>query len=170
MEPLFHQFDARASKICSETVSEDAPLTEDADLHLVTDTGTVIRKTREANDRVMFMIPANVKSVRIVSRTSRPSDVIGPFVDDRRNLGVLIGDITLFEESRTHRITAHLKTETLEGWSNPEKGNMRWTAGRGLLPLGSRPSNSIAILALQIKAGGPYKLAPQNNAGLSLTA
>ena len=170
VEPLFHQFDARASKVCSETVSEDAPLTEDADLHLVTDTGTVIRKTREANDRVMFMIPANVKSVRIVSRTSRPSDVIGPFVDDRRNLGVLIGDITLFEESRTHRITAHLKTETLEGWSNPEKGNMRCTAGRGLLPLGSRPSNSIAILALQIKAGGPYKLAPQNNAGLSLTA
>ncbi|GAC89131.1 outer membrane protein [Gluconobacter thailandicus F149-1 = NBRC 100600] len=156
VEPLFHMFSARAQSAKVENNARIFSLTEDAGLHLSTDTGAIIRKSREADGRVMFMIPADVKKVRLVSRTSRPSDSIGPFVDDRRNLGVLIGDIVLFEESRTDRITTHLMESTLEGWSEPEKGGMRWTMGNALLPLGNRSPNTIAILAIQIKAGGPY--------------
>ncbi|GBQ60811.1 hypothetical protein [Acidomonas methanolica] len=32
----------------------------------------------------------------------------------------------------------------------------RWTSGDALLPLGTRQPDSVAILTIQIKAGGPY--------------
>lgn len=156
VEPVFHTLAARAQEAEVENKARTLSLTDDAGLHLFTDTGAIIRKTREADGRIMFMIPAGVKKVHLVSRTSRPSDTIGPFVDDRRSLGVLVGDIVLFEENRTDRITTHLAESNLEGWSEPEKGSMRWTTGHAVLPLDNRSPNTIAILAVQIAAGGPY--------------
>ncbi|MCQ9155535.1 Hint domain-containing protein [Acidomonas methanolica] len=153
VEPLFREIAGRAGAAGDEARPD---LTDDADLRLVTAAGVVIRKTRETNGHVMFMIPNGVESVRLVSRASRPSDVVGPFVDDRRSFGVAVGEITLFESDRTTAVRAHLTEKELDGWHALGWEDTRWTSGNALLPLGKRQPDSVAILAIQIKAAGPY--------------
>lgn len=158
VEPIFRQVAARAEQSVCPMRVEAQSLTHERDLSLITNTGATIRQIREDNGQVMFMIPAGVESVRIASNASRPCDVVGPFVDDRRTLGVLVGDVKLFESNTTTTLTAHLHQEDLSGWNNVEDGTMRWTSGNALLNLGQRPIGSIALMALQIHAGGPYLL------------
>ena len=158
VEPLFRNIENRADKAGFAIQTEARPLTNESDLHLTTDTGAVIRPARENNGRVMFMIPSGVESVRIVSNASRPCDVVGPFIDDRRSLGVLVGTVTLFESNRTRTLTDHLHDAQLSGWNNVEEGTMRWTSGNALLPLGERAPGSLALMAIEVKAAGPYIL------------
>ena len=158
VEPLFHKIENRADKAGFAIHTEARPLTNESNLHLTTDTGAIIRPARHNNGRVMFMIPDGVESVRIVSNASRPCDVIGPFVDDRRQLGVLVGTVTLFESNRTRTLTDHLHDAQLSGWSNVEEGTMRWTSGNALLPLGKRAPGALALMAIEVKAAGPYIL------------
>jgi len=158
VEPLFRNIENRADKAGFAIQTEARPLTNESDLHLTTDTGAVIRPARENNGRVMFMIPSGVENVRIISNASRPCDVIGPFVDDRRQLGVLVGTVTLFESNRTRTLTDHLHDAQLSGWSNVEEGTMRWTSGNALLPLGERAPGALVLMAIEVKAAGPYIL------------
>ena len=88
--------------------------------------------------------------------SSRPCDVIGPFVDDRRQFGVLVGNIVIFENDKRKNLDVHLKIENLTGWNKIEDSKMRWTTGNALLPLGPRPADSLAILTLSIHSMGPY--------------
>lgn len=155
-EPLFRQAEARAIAAGITQKGAAPELTEEANLHLITDTGVSIRPAREHNGRIMFMIPTGVQSIRIASNASRPSDVVGPFVDDRRYFGVAVGDITLFEGNRSRTITSHLTVRELDGWNTLEWEDCRWTSGNGLLPLGERHPNSVALIAIQIRKTGPY--------------
>lgn len=155
-EPLFRQAEARAEAAGIAQKESALELTDDVNLHLVTDTGAVIRQAREHNGSVVFMLPTSVKSVRIASNASRPSDVIGPFVDDRRYFGIAVGDITMFEAGQNHAVTVHLSEKELDGWNTLEWEDTRWTSGNALLPLGERHPNSVALLAIQIKKAGPY--------------
>jgi len=156
VEPIFRQTQARA--IVRDVTPQTTPavLTKDSDLHLVTNKGQVLRMAREANGHAMFMIPSGITTVKIVSRTSRPSDTIGPFVDDRRSLGVLVGDLTLFDSGATTRIDAHLLQADLDGWDVQEASPCRWTNGNATLALPARQADSLGILAVQILAAGPY--------------
>ena len=158
VEPLFRKIENRADKAGFAIHTEARPLTNESNLHLTTDTGAIIRPARHNNGRVMFMIPDGVESVRIVSNASRPCDVIGPFVDDRRHLGVLVGTVTLFESNRTRTLTDHLHDTQLSGWNNVEEGTMRWTSGNALLPLGERAPGTLALMAIEVRAEGPYVL------------
>jgi len=155
VEPLFQRLAARAEALGLESVEPAPELTTDPNLHLVTKTGRVLRKTRDANGFAMFMIPAGVEDVWVVSRASRPSDVVGPFLDDRRNLGVLVGDVVMFDSGTSKQVDSHLTTD-LEGWNNREQGNVRWTSGRAYLALGRRRPDAIGMLGLKIMAAGPY--------------
>lgn len=170
VEPLFRQIAARAAASGHEPQAQAATMTDEADLHLMTQTGAIIHKMREANGFAFFMIPPGVESVRIMSRTSRPSDTIGPYIDDRRQLGVLIKDIKLFEGSVARPITTHLAHEAPEGWHDgwyaPENVPCRWTDGQASMPLGTRHPTLMGLLCLEILAGGPYVIstAPQPQA------
>ncbi|MCW2267152.1 autotransporter passenger strand-loop-strand repeat protein [Gluconobacter cerinus] len=153
VEPIHAAIAARAT-----SAAPQPELTTDPDLHLITNFGEIIRPLRQANDRVMFMIPANVESVSLVSRTSRPSDTIGPFVDDRRDLGVLVGDVSLFASRKTVNLTAHLSLPHLAGWHGLESSRYRWTDGNAALHLqdGSTVGRNPSVLSVQIVASGPY--------------
>lgn len=156
VEPLFRRIEARAEAVGYPVQTEAPGLTHEADLHLVTDTGAVIRQARKQNDCAVFMIPTGVQSVRIVSNISRPYDVIGPFVDDRRHFGVAVGKITLFEHNREHTLAVHLQKQALDGWNTLEEDDSRWTAGNALLPLDKHSLNGLGLLTIQIKAAGPF--------------
>ncbi|GBQ69532.1 hypothetical protein AA103196_2244 [Ameyamaea chiangmaiensis NBRC 103196] len=156
VEPLFRSFQSLADRVEHAGRSQAPILTYEDGLRLVTEAGHMLHPIRRAEDRVMFKIPPGVRSVRILSNASRPYDVIGPFVDDRRILGVLVGNIKIFESETTTTLISHLHDTDLPGWNNVENGAMRWTNGSALLPLCSRSVSSTAIMALQIHSAGPY--------------
>lgn len=161
VEPIFREIEARAINAGLENTSPAPVLTEDSGLHLVTSTGQTLHQVRTANDRVMFMIPSDVTEVRLMSRTSRPSETVGPFVDDRRDLGVLVGEITLFDSGNTIRIDQHLTEAGLAGWDVQENIAARWTNGNAMLSLTARQPNSLGMLAIQVLAAGPYLVASE---------
>ncbi|MFT9215214.1 MAG: Hint domain-containing protein [Acetobacter malorum] len=156
VEPIHRALAERSHSVAPDTIISAPALTEDPNIFLSTDKGQSIRKIRSSDKHVVFMLPTGVESVEIVSRASRPSDTIGPFVDDRRMLGVLIGKITLLEGNKVRELTSHLNTPELTGWHEQEASSCRWTNGKALLALGTRKPNSFAILSIEVLAAGPY--------------
>lgn len=158
VEPLFAKILQRAKQLHTPGQTKPVAMTTESDFHLISDTGLIIHKTREVGGRSLFMIPSAVTSVRLVSRSSRPCDTIGPFVDDRRQLGVCVGDVTFYDSGKSICLSSKKGEKDLEGWYPLEKNNVRWTNGNALLPLAERSTNSLGMLAIEILAGGPYLL------------
>ncbi|MCX2561975.1 Hint domain-containing protein [Acetobacter farinalis] len=156
VEPIFRQIAARAEGLGFPATDAAPVLTEDADLHLLTEGGQRVRMVRKESGQAFFMLPARVKAVRIISRTSRPCDVTGPFVNDRRHLGVCVGQITLLSAGKSQPVTLHQEEAALEGWAGQEDTFGRWTTGEALLPLPERAPESLGMLRIQILGGGPY--------------
>ncbi|WP_264801929.1 Hint domain-containing protein [Acetobacter nitrogenifigens] len=156
VEPIYRALDARASVVAENLIESEASLESDPDVRLMTDRGRVMRPLRRVGDHYSFMIPPGVSAVRIMSRTSRPSDAIGPFVDDRRELGVLVGNIMKSHADKVEVIDQHLETLSLDGWHGLEGGRGRWTAGAGNVSVASQPSISPFILSVEVMAAGPY--------------
>ena len=159
VEPLFHKLEARENSVTGcQMPTEQAVVVADPNLHLVTQAGAIIRPMRHEGQRYSFMLPANTQSVRIVSRASRPADVIGPFVDDRRQMGVAVADVHFITAKKLHSITAHLQAEKPAGWHDTDWTDCAWTNGNAVLPLGECTKGSMGLLSLTVRAAGPYLL------------
>lgn len=130
-------------------------LTRQSELRFETLDGQVLRRLGEKNGVVTVEVPANVSQVRIVSRTSRPADVVGPFVDDRRQLGVLVGNVTLQDGPVRRAVQSHLNGQAA-GWHAEERADARWTNGQAILDLGNRAPGVKGLMTVQIAAAGPY--------------
>ena len=127
------------------------------DFHLVTDTGDVLYPIRRVKDQAIFLLPEGVSFLQLRSRTSRPCDTIGVYVDDRRNLGVLVGTVELYQGSQTHRLTHHLTDRRAAGWDVVENCPCRWTNGNATLSLEDAPAiRERDMLSIQLVAEGPY--------------
>ncbi|EHD13508.1 hypothetical protein CIN_17000 [Commensalibacter intestini A911] len=136
VERIYHYLLQRAHVNGCLKKEQSFELTQDPDLCLMTDKGEVIHKESSSTDKKLsFLIPNNVSAVWILSKTSRPCDVIGSFVDDRRYLGVLVGEVTLQRNGKKHPITTHLDADHLLGWDVKETIPCRWTKGKAFLPL-----------------------------------
>ncbi len=159
VEPLFHKLEARENSVTGcQMPTEQAVVVADPNLHLVTQAGAIIRPMRHEGQRYSFMLPANTQSVRIVSRASRPADVIGPFVDDRRQMGVAVADVHFTTAKKLYPITAHLQAEKPEGWHDTDWTDCAWTNGNAVLPLGDFTKGNMGLLSLTVRAAGPYLL------------
>ncbi|MCX5613709.1 Hint domain-containing protein [Bombella saccharophila] len=136
-------------------------LSDDPEFALMTDQGDILREQRTTNGYKLFTVPRQTRQVTLVSRTSRPYDVHGPFVDDRRQLGILVGEITYFKNGQSHAITDHLTTPDLDGWLelDPTANGLRWTEGTAILPLpddNQEHSVGHGLLAIKVVTAGPY--------------
>lgn len=166
VEPLFHKIVAQNANLTTPPASAaTAELVTDPDLHLVTDNGAVIRPIRHNGQIYNFMLPANVSSVRIVSRASRPSDVVGPFIDDRRYFGVSVAEVHLLCAEQQFDITAHLQAKKPKGWLENTDTKSSWTNGDAELPLGDHlVDGKIGLLSMTINAAGPYVVKDKDDA------
>ncbi|MFT9026515.1 Hint domain-containing protein [Acetobacter indonesiensis] len=163
VEPVYKAL-AKRSKVVAQDVVAAAAATwsDDANLHLETENGAVIRAMKQVGDTVSFMLPPGVQKVFITSRTSRPVDVFGAFVDDRRELGVQIGKIDLLSGVEACSVVSHLEAETLEGWAALEdKAAARWTSGRAAVDLSSASTDGFRMLTLQVVSTVSYRVADQ---------
>jgi hypothetical protein len=110
----------------------------------------------------MFLVPAGATGLTIASRTARPSETVGPFIDDRRELGVLVGEIALYDGRKKTAVDSHLITGDLDGWHGVESKAQRWTNGSAKLPLDlTKLRGQAAILEIQIVNAGPYPVAAE---------
>ncbi|CCT59060.1 Hint domain-containing protein [Acetobacter pasteurianus] len=155
VEPLYSQIVQRASEMEDITTKVEKEYVQDPALRLVLPNGSKMVPLRIIGQRYVFALPANVDVVRVMSRSARPCDTIGPYVDDRRNLGVLISRVTVCDAHQGGDITAYL-TDDLPGWNAREEGTCRWTQGNAVLPLGACKSNHHTVLVLHVEAAGPY--------------
>lgn len=158
VEPIYEWIEARALDAGLDEVEPQREQTAEPGLHLMTDEGAVLRPIRNRGKATFFMVPPNASSVRILSRAARPSEIIGPYVDDRRRLGVLVEDITLWDASGTRILSRHLEADLSKGWHPEETSKIkaRWTNGDAVLELGPRKGSDVGILSLTILAAGPY--------------
>lgn len=142
VEPVWHRLAGR------DAVAR-RPLETDPDIRIVTEAGFTIRPDAVTGTLHSFLIPPASGALRLVSRASRPSDVIGPFVDDRRRLGVAVAEIVVDGEASW----THLDAKGLAGWHAPD-ATRRWTDGNALLPLDDH-ADPVRLL-VNIVAAGPY--------------
>jgi antigen 43 len=157
---VWRRLQARAAEIGMVTDTADLELTDDTDLHLMTETGIEIRPAVIRGNSYVFVVAKRFTTgLRIVSRKSRPSDTIGPFVDDRRMLGVRVGRITCRTGDEHTSLNMHQSDTAMSGWHSIECGSLsRWTDGDAVLPLDLSvfPIQTAFLLDIEIVAGGPY--------------
>ncbi|MFT9088002.1 MAG: Hint domain-containing protein [Acetobacter okinawensis] len=161
---IFDQLRLRGASIPGSRPVACAPeLVMDPNLLLITDKGQRIRLLRRDGDRCIYMLPVGVEKVFLASRTSQPSAVLGPYMDDRRTLGVAVGGIILFSGGRHVAQTRHLRPEGAgwSGWHAVEAdGLSRWTSGHAELPLCGMREGQMGLLTIQVRAAGPFAVAP----------
>ncbi len=152
VKPVWQRFVDRALAL-----GHTAPIhetTEDAGIHLMVD-GKMVRPLTTKGKTVSFMLPAKAKSVRLMSRSTRPS-ALTPWLDDPRNLGIAVRSVTLRDQSGEAVMSAdHPALQS--GWYAAEQAEdgalWRWTAGDAVLPI---QANGPCTLEIALSATTTY--------------
>lgn len=157
LEPLHDRLSRRAESLGIErrerVAAPVAPgVSSHASLSLITADGTIIEPRSCAGAHYAFTIPEGTRSVRLSTLVARPCDVIGPFYDDRRYLGVQIGEVVLFGGRHEYRLDAHLRTDELSGWHGLEGGERRWTKANALIDLPYGAGSGPSVLVVEVAA------------------
>ena len=160
VETIWKTLETRAIALGVAAEAARLSLVDKPDLHLLTESGLEIEPTLFDGKIYAFVVPGNVGMLRLRSRTARPSETVGPFVDDRRELGVLVGQIGISEGGRRVLSTVHLTTEAFSGWHVLEGQASRWTNGNALIPVDLSWSEGRPVfLDVEVVHAGPYPLA-----------
>lgn len=170
VEPLFHSLKIRATDMVGAAGVSLVDVTTDPDLHLLTQNGEILRVARKTGSKYVFMLPKNTTSVTLMSRTARLSETVGPFVDDRRNLGVLVGKIQLFASSTTIDLCEHLSEHNLDGWDALETNLYRWTKGQAQLTIPTIDYGAAGMCVIDIVDGGPYLVVSEKQQRLAVAS
>ncbi|WP_025822675.1 Hint domain-containing protein [Asaia astilbis] len=150
VEPIWRRLAQRAGiEPTSKTHHNPEPV-----VHLCTEAGERILPTRISDARYVFTVPGDAEIVYLCSQSAKPSEQIGPFVDDRRELGVLVGDVNLFSPQGSTAIDVRYFLKHARGWHAVKPEQRRWTNGRGVLPIGA--SSGSRVLSVQILAAGSH--------------
>lgn len=155
IEPIYNQLNNRAIYNNLELKTEELTLTNDPELCVITEFGQVIQPHSVHSGKYIFSIPRDVYSIQLHSRTARPNETIGSFVDDRRHLGVLVGNIFMINNNGMHEITNYLSDTTLSGWDVLEQAHCRWTNGKATINIDANCPEK-RVLVINVLAAGPY--------------
>ncbi len=157
VEPIWRRLSARAAAIGLPAPATEVATTVDPFLRLRLDDGSLLAASRSSRDRHFFVLPPGTRQVAIVSRVFVPALVEGPFVDDRRRLGVAVRDARLWTGPRTRVLTID---DSAAGWHASEPGTQAvWTDGAGLLDLEpGEPCDAATVLELQLVLAARYLL------------
>lgn len=157
VQPVYERILARAEAMGMPVERNDGrTLSNDPELHIVTGDGRWISLHRVQNGNHIFALPPDAGDIRLVSNRSRPSDAVAPYLDDRRMLGVLVGDLRIYDSWGTIELPDILTSGAIDGWNEIEPCGRRWTNGNALVRLPERRAGGVAFLSLRIEAAGPY--------------
>lgn len=125
VEPIWNRLVARSLERRMSKVEQAPGMVSDPNLRLKLDNGHEVRACWHDAQHYMFHIPHGRRAVRLLSRSAVPAEVIGPFVDDRRRLGVAVSSLVLWHGLDEQVI--HPDKLTLWGWHHSD--NASWTNG-----------------------------------------
>ncbi len=133
VEPLWRFLAARAGALnfCLPTETE----TTDEPGVFIAAGERIIKPMTSGAGHYTFLLPAGSRHVRLVSRSATPSD-LRPWVEDRRQLGVMVRRLTLYAGVLVRPIPLDHPALT-EGWwavESDRHGTCRWTNGDAMLP------------------------------------
>lgn len=140
VEPVWRRLRDRAVMLGLPVPAEPRPVAGDPGLRVLLDDGNAIHACTLQHDRHLFRIPRGRRPVRLVSASAVPAQVIGPFVDDRRRLGVAVDSIALRHGDEAHALP--LADMNLAGWHVLEQ-DCRWTDGDATLSFSAAETDII---------------------------
>ncbi len=108
--------------------------TVDPDLHLRVD-GRRIDPITVTGRVYRFVLPGAARDIRLISRSTAPSDVCG-WHDDDRTLGVALRSLTMISRDGEAQVLAADCPMLTDGWHAPERDGTsiwRWTTGDAAL-------------------------------------
>ncbi|WP_025884608.1 hypothetical protein [Asaia prunellae] len=120
------------------------------DISLLDQSGQVFECSRKNGNIHIFHVQTDSHDMAIQSNVFVPCDDIGPFIDDRRNLGALIGKITVFSGQDSHTYDKHLQEDAVVGWHSKENTHSRWTSGSGKLEGIISKKDNFNIIAIEV--------------------
>lgn len=134
VEPIWNRLADRARSLGLDVAdrSDAASLTDQPDLRLLLDDGRELPACWHDRQRHIFHIPRGARPLRLLSRSAVPAEVTGPFVDDRRTLGVAIDRLVLW--NGLHERVVPQAGVALGGWHR-SPGETDWTDGNAELDL-----------------------------------
>ncbi len=132
VEPIFRKIAARVPGLV--VTSDEAVAEAVSDVVLLLNDKTPVAPTRRKDSTLVFTINEPIRSLSILTEAKAPNEHIGPFVDDRRMLGVLVGEVYLFSPEGMSTFRSHLDENALTGWHDRESDLYRWTGARAELP------------------------------------
>ncbi len=132
VEPIWTRLAERARLLGLPCGDGPLPVTDQPNLRLLLDDGSELAACWHNDQRHMFHIPRNARAVRLLSRAAVPSEIVGPFVDDRRTLGVAVSQLVLWNGLQD--VSIQVGGPGLGGW-HAEEATHRWTDGRAELDL-----------------------------------
>ncbi len=132
VEPIWRRLLARARGLGFGGDEAVRSLTDQPELRLLLGCGRELAACWHNGRRHMFHIPSGARPIRLLSRAAVPAETVGPFVDDRRTLGVAVGKLVLWRGLSETAIP--LAGVGSDGWHGVE-GGCRWTDGRAALDL-----------------------------------
>ena len=155
VEPVWRRLAARAEALGfgSAHAGDAGETTTDPALSVQLADGRLLRARRLRGKRHFFVLPAGQAGIVLHSRSAVPACMEGPFVDDRRQLGVCIAGAVLWTDLRSTALA--LGGPDQSGWHAPEaRGGACWTDGAGVLalPLLAQPT----ILEIEVEAAYRY--------------
>ncbi len=132
VEPIWTRLAGRARDLGLDAEHPVIPLTDQPDLRLLLDDGRELAACWHDRQRHMFHVPRGARPTRLLSRAAVPAVSVGPFVDDRRRLGVAVERLVLWTGLAERVLPA--TGLAMSGWHGSEN-NMRWTDGNAALDL-----------------------------------
>ncbi|QCE35035.1 hypothetical protein FAI40_06625 [Acetobacteraceae bacterium] len=157
---LWNKFEAAAlAQKVSLFEEQVQQFSKDPALRIRLGNGKLIKPANKRRNQYFFQIPAGQTAQSLVSKIFRPSESVGPWIDDRRQLGVLVGKVLVGINTEFHAIDAHhYHVANAPGWDVVENTPCRWTKGEATLPsFGKQEVLQFGYsLIIEILAGGPY--------------
>ncbi len=165
VEPVWTRLADRARSLGFADNNTVTAVTDEPELRLLLDTGSELAAFWQRDQRHLFHIPRQARPVRLLSRASAPAETIGPFVDDRRSLGVKVDKFVLWNGLNDTVIrSAEL---ALDGWHEAE-GAFRWTNGNAALDMPQAGTDT--YLDIHLEATALYAISPPAKAVASVNS
>ncbi len=152
VEPIWTRLADRARLLGLPCGDGSLPVTDQPNLRLLLDDGSELPACWHNGQRHMFHIPRDSRPVRLLSRAAVPAEIVGPFVDDRRTLGVAVSRLVLWNGLQD--VSIRIGAPGLGGWHD-EEATHRWTNGQAELDL-PEAAGPDTFLDVHLAATGLY--------------
>ena len=156
VEPVWRRLAERAEALGMGPSSRGVAVrtTPDPAVRLRLADGVLLHARRRRGDRYFFVLPAGCAQATLQSRSAIPAEIEGPFVDDRRRLGLRVRRMQLWTDLRSTEVAFGI--DGLGGWHREEApGGCRWTDGEGAFEVPAQPRATILEVALTALADYP---------------